>query len=65
MVADAGGLRLDHARREPGRGAYLHPDPECWAMFVHRRGPVRSLRLTPSRADRERLVASLGDAAAR
>ncbi len=49
FVADAGTLRLDVARRAPGRGAWLH----------RRRGPVRSLRRTPDRAQRERLVQML------
>jgi len=59
IVAGREGLRPDPARRLPGRGGYLHTDPACWARFVQRRGPVRSLRLTPARAVRERLVAAL------
>jgi uncharacterized protein len=50
------GLRPDPGRRLPGRGAYLHPAASCWAAFVARRGPVRSLRATPTRAERERLI---------
>jgi predicted RNA-binding protein YlxR (DUF448 family) len=66
FVALGGTLALDHGRRSPGRGAYLHRDPECWTAFVRRRGPVRSLRLTPPRPERERLVAVLAaDAAAK
>ena len=60
FVAAGDGLRLDRAGRAPGRGAYLHPDPTCWSRFVKARGPVRSLRQTPDRAERERLVAALG-----
>jgi len=59
IVARGESLRPDPARRLPGRGGYLHPSPACWAGFVRRRGPVRSLRLTPPRAERERLVAAL------
>ncbi|HSV07707.1 MAG TPA: YlxR family protein [Candidatus Binatus sp.] len=59
IVGGRDGLRPDPTRRLPGRGGYLHADPACWARFVQRRGPVRSLRLTPARADRERLVAAL------
>ena len=44
---------------QPGRGAYLHREPACWAAFVRRRGAVRSLRATPSRATREALVDTL------
>jgi len=57
FVAGADGLEL--SRRAPGRGAYLHRRPECWAAFTRRRGPVRSLRIAAARAERERLVAML------
>lgn len=56
MVADVDGLRADGTQRAPGRGAYLHRDRDCWTAFVRRRGPVRSLRRTPTRDDRARLV---------
>jgi len=59
VVSTAEGLRPDPRRRAPGRGAYLHRHPTCWAMFAQRRGLVRSLRLAPARAERERLVARL------
>ncbi len=59
FVAAGDGLRLDGARRAPGRGAYLHRAPECWAAFARRRGPVRSLRRSPGRAERAELVAAL------
>ena len=56
VVAGADGLRLDPSAHAPGRGAYLHRASSCWTQFARRRGPVRSLRLTPLRGDRERLV---------
>jgi len=60
VVAAADGLALDPpGRRAPGRGAYLHAAPACWAAFVRRRGPVRSLRRTPSADERARLVDAL------
>ena len=59
LVAAGDGLVADPARRALGRGAYLHRTPACWAAFVRRRGPVRSLGLTPARETRERLVAML------
>ena len=59
FVAADGELAPDRGRRAPGRGAYLHQRPACWAAFVRRRGPVRSLRRTPAPAERERLVAVL------
>lgn len=54
-----GRLTLDQRRRLPGRGAWLHPSPACWDAFVARRGAVRSLRATPSRAAREGLRAAV------
>jgi len=61
FVATADGLRADGRRRAPGRGAYLHCDPACWTAFTRRRGAVRSLRVSPTPADRERLVATLAE----
>jgi hypothetical protein len=59
FVSAGTGLAWDPGHRAPGRGAYLHPQPACWDAFVRRRGAVRSLRATPARAERERLVAAL------
>lgn len=59
VSAGDGGLTLDPRRGLPGRGAWLHGDPACWSAFVGRRGPVRSLRATPTRAAREALRATL------
>lgn len=59
FVAAGDGLRPDGARRAPGRGAYLHDDRGCWDVFVCRRGPLRSLRRSVGRTERERLVAVL------
>ncbi len=55
VVMARGGLMLDRHRRLPGRGAWLHRQAGCWTDFVQRRGPIRSLRATPSRAAREAL----------
>jgi len=60
VVAAADGLALDTPRRRaPGRGAYLHAAPPCWTAFARRRGPVRSLRRTPTVEERTRVVATL------
>jgi hypothetical protein len=59
VVLEGGDLRLDRGRRSPGRGAYLHARTACWTRFASRRGVVRSLRATPSRAAREALAATL------
>jgi uncharacterized protein len=64
MALTPAGLSVDRARRLPGRGGYLHRDAACWAAFVRRRGPVRSLRATPTVAERERLVRLLSGAEA-
>ena len=37
---------VDDRRRQPGRGAYLHPGPECLALAVRRRSLGRALRVT-------------------
>ena len=62
FVSRDGELRLDAGRPQPGRGAYLHHATSCWSQFVQRRGAVRSLRATPSRATRETLVRTLAAA---
>ncbi len=59
FVGAADGLCADPTRRAPGRGAYLHVDPRCFELFVRRRGPVRSLRRSVGRPERERFVAGL------
>ncbi|MBX7430888.1 YlxR family protein [Mycobacterium sp. Y57] len=53
MVAVDGGngeiaVTVDAARRLPGRGAWLHPDPDCLAAAVRRRAFGRALRITGS-----------------
>ncbi|MCY4727617.1 YlxR family protein [Nocardioides sp. STR2] len=45
--SDAGGrpaLVPDPDRRAPGRGAHVHPTPECWQLAVRRRAFPRALR---------------------
>ncbi|HET8658294.1 MAG TPA: YlxR family protein [Micromonosporaceae bacterium] len=47
VVADEHGVAVpDPARRRPGRGASLHPDPACLALAERRRAFGRALRLT-------------------
>jgi predicted RNA-binding protein YlxR (DUF448 family) len=48
-------LVVDTQRRLPGRGAYVHPRPACVTIP----GLARSLKRAVSRADVERIVASL------
>ncbi|MDY6998263.1 MAG: YlxR family protein [Actinomycetota bacterium] len=41
-------VTVDAARTLPGRGAWLHPDPECLHAAVRRRAFGRALRITGS-----------------
>ncbi|HUI28431.1 MAG TPA: YlxR family protein [Candidatus Kryptonia bacterium] len=59
FAVQGGGVAPDGRKRAPGRGGYLHRDPACWSRFAQRKGPVRSLRRSLSRAEREDLVARL------
>ncbi|MGN8246344.1 YlxR family protein [Cellulomonas soli] len=38
-------LVVDERRRMPGRGAWLHPAPDCFELAVRRRAFGRALRL--------------------
>ena len=40
-------VSLDLAGRAPGRGAWLHPDPECLRQAQRRGSIARALRLVP------------------
>jgi predicted RNA-binding protein YlxR (DUF448 family) len=62
FVRDAEVLRLDPTQTAPGRGAYLHDDTECTRRFACGRGPIRSLRWTPSVKARALLAASVASA---
>ena len=46
VVAVNGLLVVDPARRLPGRGASVHPDPRCVDLADKRRAFPRALRLT-------------------
>ncbi|WP_238695125.1 YlxR family protein [Ornithinimicrobium flavum] len=53
-------LRPDERRRGAGRGAYVHPDPQCLQTAIARRAFGRALRLpagsqTDASAVQERL----------
>jgi predicted RNA-binding protein YlxR (DUF448 family) len=41
--ADGAGVRSDPTGRAPGRGAYLHPRPECLELARRRRSLERAL----------------------
>ncbi|MFD9896465.1 YlxR family protein [Amycolatopsis sp. NPDC059027] len=44
MVVKDGRLVVDERRRLPGRGAWLHPGPDCLAKAERRRAFPRALR---------------------
>jgi len=44
VVAEDGRLVVDERRRLPGRGAWLHPEPDCLAKAERRRAFPRALR---------------------
>jgi predicted RNA-binding protein YlxR (DUF448 family) len=44
IVARDGGVKVDYPQIEPGRGAYLHPRPECLEQALKRRSLGRALR---------------------
>ena len=53
VVAVVGGngeyaVTVDTVRKLPGRGAWLHPDPQCLDAAIRRQAFVRALRITGS-----------------
>ena len=44
IVPRNGGVAVDVRQHEPGRGAYLHPRPECLEQALKRRSLGRALR---------------------
>jgi predicted RNA-binding protein YlxR (DUF448 family) len=51
VVAVDGEIVADPAARSPGRGAYLHPSPDCLEQARRRRAFPRALRVTGTLAD--------------
>ncbi|MEV1132682.1 YlxR family protein [Rhodococcus coprophilus] len=65
VVADEHGSKMfvvvpDPGRRLPGRGAWLHPTPECLSQAVRRRAFGRALKVSgnPDTAALDQLVGS-------
>ena len=49
---------LDEQRILPGRGAWLHPDLECWDLATRRTALLRALRST-ARIDQQGITSAL------
>jgi predicted RNA-binding protein YlxR (DUF448 family) len=54
-----GRLRVDATGKAPGRGAYVHGDPACWATAVGRGGLARALRTPVSPEEASTLRAEI------
>ncbi|MGO3153191.1 MAG: YlxR family protein [Galactobacter sp.] len=52
----------DPKRRGTGRGAWLHPDPECARLAVRRGGFARAFRSSRIRVELDELLAALNKA---
>ena len=50
----------DPRRRLPGRGAYLHPDPQCLELAIRRQAFRRALRISAA-PEVDRVRAHLDD----
>ncbi|MEE1621938.1 YlxR family protein [Zafaria sp. Z1313] len=50
----------DPRRRKSGRGAWLHPDPECAARAVKRRAFPRAFRANVGAVELDELLAAIG-----
>ncbi|HWV49735.1 MAG TPA: YlxR family protein [Microbacterium sp.] len=46
VVAQDGALIIDERAVLPGRGAWVHPEPECLDKALRRRAFARALRVT-------------------
>lgn len=55
-----GRVMPDPTGKQPGRGAYVHADPACWAKALAKGGLSRSLKVTMSADDVAALQAYAG-----
>ncbi len=46
-----GAVEVDPTGKKPGRGAYLHRDPECWDQGLRKGKLGRALKITISPTD--------------
>lgn len=60
LTVREGMIRLDDAGTAPGRGGYLHPEPNCIEKFVASKvKEFRSLRSRIERSDRLRIAETI------
>ena len=55
VVRSPEGVVVDPTGRQPGRGAYIHNQRSCWELAL-KGSLARSLKVTLTEADRERLA---------
>jgi hypothetical protein len=55
----SGKVEADPTGKKPGRGAYLHRDPECWDQGLRKGKLARALKTTLSPTDIQSLQAFL------
>lgn len=60
-VTDTRFVIVDEHRRLPGRGAWLHPDPDCWDAADSRRAYHRAFRTAVDSTDVKRQLHQLLD----
>ncbi|GEM_PF-2198040 len=59
VAANRSGVRIDHKRRLPGRGAYLCQRPECDRMLLRPGRLSYALRTPVSESEMGRLISEL------
>lgn len=60
LTVREGMIRLDDAGTAPGRGGYLHPEPNCIEKFVASKvKEFRSLRSRIERSERLRIAGTI------
>ena len=55
LVRTPEGVVVDPTGKMPGRGAYLHADPNCWEQGVHKH-LEKALNTTLNEANRKELI---------
>ena len=56
LVRTEDGVKIDPSGKLPGRGAYLHPNKDCWTQALEGHGIQKALRTKLSVENRQELV---------